>query len=177
MTSATYHGPHAPLNSLFCMFIDVFINIFDTYHMQPRHAFSSYSESTQAPRNQLERPARSQYMSGGHTNSSGSQPGYVYGDSVTSNSATPNQPHISPGPITQPRHDYTAPQPVSRRPRYPCQQLNQYSQSEVTLGSTACHGSWMDAAAADWSIWSNQRPPTRGALKSGCSATYQAYMP
>ena len=28
-----YHGPHPPLNRLFGMFIDVFINIFDTYHM------------------------------------------------------------------------------------------------------------------------------------------------
>ena len=66
------------------MFIDVFINIFDTYHMQPRHAFSSYS--TKTPRNQLERPARSRHMSGAHTNSSDPQPGYVYGDSVTSTS-------------------------------------------------------------------------------------------
>ena len=71
------------------MFIDVFINIFDTYHTQSRHVLSSYS--TQTPRIQLERPARSQHMSGSHENSSGSHAGYVYGDSVTSTSATPNQ--------------------------------------------------------------------------------------
>ena len=138
MTSATYHGPHAPLNSLFGMFIDVFINIFDTYHMQPRHAFSSYS--TKTPRNQLERPARSRHMSGSHTNSSDPQPGYVYGDSVTSTSATPNQHQIGPGPVTQPQHDYAAPQPGWRRPRSPCQQPSQYSLSEANLGSTASHG-------------------------------------
>ena len=138
MTSATYHGPHAPLNSLFCMFIDVFINIFDTYHMQPRHAFSSYS--TKTPRNQLERPARSRHMSGAHTNSSDPQPGYVYGDSVTSTSATPNQHQIGPGPVTQPKHDYAAPRPAWRRHRHPCQQPSQYSLSEATLVSTASHG-------------------------------------
>ena len=137
MTSATYHGPHAPLNSLFGMFINVFINIFDTYHMQPRHAFSSYS--TKTPRNQLERPARSRHMSGAHTNSNDPQPGYVHGDSVTSTPATPNQHQIGPGPITQPQHDHTAPQPGSRRPRYPFQQPRHSRQPDVTLASTASH--------------------------------------
>ena len=47
--------------------------------------------SAEDPRIQLERPARSQHMSGAHENSSGSHAGYVYGDSVTSTSATPNQ--------------------------------------------------------------------------------------
>ena len=89
MTSATYHGPHAPLNRLFGMFIDVFINIFDTYHVQSRHVFSSHS--TKDPRIPLERPARDQHMSVAPADSSGLQPGYVYGDSVTSTSATPNQ--------------------------------------------------------------------------------------
>ena len=138
MTSATYHGPHAPLNRLFGMFIDVFINIFDTYHVQPRHVFSSHS--TKDPRIPLERPARDQHMSGSPTDSSGLQPGYVYGDSVTSTSATPNQHHIRPGPVTSPQHDYTAPRPGWRRPQRPCQQPRHSRQPDVTLVSTASHG-------------------------------------
>ena len=42
------------------------------------------------------------------------------------------------------------------------------------MGSTASHGTWSGAAAADWSLWSNQRAPISGAVKIGCSATYQA---
>ena len=138
-TCVLYHGSYAPLNRLFVMFIGGFINIFDTYHIQSRHVFSSYS--TEEPWIQLERPACSQHMSGAHTDSSGLQPGYVYGDSVTLTSATPNQHQIRPGPVTQPQHDYTAPQPRWRRLRCPCQQPSQHSQSEVTFGSTASHGS------------------------------------
>ena len=113
-------------------------------------------------------------MSGAHTDRSGLQPGYFYIDSVTSTPATPHQPHIRPGPATQPQHDHTAPKPGLRRLRHPCRQPSQYSQSEATLGSTVSHGTWSGAAAADWSLWSNQRAPISGAVKIGCSATYQA---
>ena len=102
------------------------------------------------------------------------QPGYIYGSSVTSTSATPDQHQIRPGPVTQPQHDYTAPQPSSRRIQYPCRQSSQYRFSDLTLVSTASHGTWRDAAAADRSIWSNQRPPMSGAVKIGCSVTYHA---
>ena len=137
-TRGLYHGQRAPINRLFAMARGCFNNISDTYCVRYPHVFSSYS--TKAPRIQLERPARSQHMSGAHENSSGSHAGYVYGDSVTSTSATPNQHHIRPGPVTSPQHDYTAPRPGWRRPQRPCQQPRHSRQPDVTLGSTASHG-------------------------------------